>query len=51
MEGKKQRTRYDAFSIPLQVSFDKNSKEVYRHVGFLAKCKILEKLGELGVAE
>lgn len=40
--------RYGVSSIPVQVFFDKDGKEVYRHVGFLAKNKILEKLGEMG---
>lgn len=40
--------RYGVSSIPVQVFFDKDGKEVYRHVGFLAKDKILEKLGEIG---
>lgn len=43
--------RYGVSSIPVQVFFDKDGKEVYRHVGFLPKNKILEKLDEMGVAK
>ena len=41
--------RYGVSSIPLQVFFDKNGNEVYRHVGFLAKDKILDRLAGMGV--
>ena len=43
--------RYGVTSIPVQVFFDKDGKEAYRHVGFLPKSKILEKLDEMGVAK
>jgi thioredoxin 1 len=38
-------------TIPTQVFFDKNGKEVYRHQGFLAEKAIVAKLKELGVDE
>ena len=41
--------RYGISSIPVQVFFDNDGREVYRHVGFLPKNRILEKLSEMGV--
>lgn len=38
-------------TIPTQVFFDKQGKEVYRHQGFLAEKAIVAKLKEMGVAE
>lgn len=40
--------RYGVSSIPVQIFFDKNGREVYRHTGFLSKDKMLEKMGEIG---
>lgn len=42
-------SRYGVRAIPVQVIFDAEGKEVYRHTGFLAKDKILEQLGKAGV--
>ncbi|MCE5200334.1 MAG: thioredoxin family protein [Armatimonadota bacterium] len=41
--------RYGVQSIPVQVFYDKDGKEVFRHVGFFAKEKIEAKLAEMGV--
>ena len=43
--------RYGVSSIPVQVFFDKNGKEFYRHVGFFPKNNILAKLKEMGVSK
>ncbi len=40
--------RYGIRTIPLQVFFDKDGKEAYRHTGFFPQDKIEEKLGQLG---
>ena len=40
---------YNVEMIPTQIFFDANGKELYRHVGFLAKADILAKWKELGV--
>lgn len=40
--------RYGAQTIPLQVFFDKQGKEVFRHVGFFAQAEIEKKLAEMG---
>jgi thioredoxin 1 len=41
--------QYHIESIPTQVFFDSNGKELYRHEGFIAKDDILKKWQELGV--
>jgi len=41
--------RYGVQSIPVQVFFDKDGKEVFRHVGFFPQEKIEKKLAEMGV--
>jgi len=44
-----QGERFKISSIPTQIFFDKDGKEVSRHVGFLKEESIIEKLKELGV--
>jgi thiol-disulfide isomerase/thioredoxin len=41
--------RYGVRSIPVQVFFDKDGREVFRHVGFFPRARIVAKLAELGV--
>jgi thiol-disulfide isomerase/thioredoxin len=41
--------RYGIQSIPVQVFFDKDGKEVYRHTGFFPQADIEKKLAEFGV--
>jgi thioredoxin 1 len=41
--------RYGVQSIPVQVFFDKNGEEVFRHVGFYAQKEVLKQLARLGV--
>jgi len=41
--------RYGIRSIPEQVFFDKDGREVFRHTGFFPKDKIEKKLSEMGV--
>ncbi|MBE3099950.1 MAG: thioredoxin family protein [Planctomycetes bacterium] len=41
--------RYGVQSIPVQVFFDKDGKEVFRHVGFFPQDELEKKLAELGV--
>ena len=43
--------RYRISSIPVQVFFDKDGKEFYRHVGFFPKDNILAKFKEMGVSK
>lgn len=42
-------SRYGIESIPVQIFFDKNGKEINRHTGFFAQPEIEKKLAELGV--
>lgn len=42
-------SRYGIQSIPVQVFFDADGKEVFRHVGFLAQDEVEKKLKEIGV--
>ena len=41
--------RYGVQSIPVQVFFDRDGNEVFRHVGFFPKDQITAKLAEMGV--
>jgi len=41
--------RYQVSSIPVQVFFDRQGKEVFRHVGFFPEQQMKAKLAELGV--
>lgn len=41
--------RYGVQAIPVQIFFDKDGKEVFRHVGFFPKDQIITKLTEMGV--
>jgi thioredoxin len=41
--------RFGIRAIPTQIFFDKNGKEVYRHVGFLAEKDIVSQLEKMGV--
>ena len=41
--------RYGVRSIPVQVFFDASGREVFRHVGFFPKDRIMSKLREMGV--
>ncbi|MDI6813805.1 MAG: thioredoxin domain-containing protein, partial [Desulfitobacteriaceae bacterium] len=41
--------RYGVQSIPVQVFFDKDGREVFRHVGFFSKDQIIAKLTEMGI--
>lgn len=40
--------RFKIRAIPTQIFFDRDGREVYRHVGFMNKKSIIEKLRELG---
>jgi thioredoxin 1 len=47
--GKEQMlaARFSIRSIPVQVFYDANGKEVFRHTGFLAKDKVYSQLAEM----
>jgi thioredoxin 1 len=48
-ENQDQGKRFGIRSIPTQIFYDKDGKEVYRHEGFLEKKAIVERLEGMGV--
>ena len=48
-EHREQAQRFRIRAIPTQIFYDKNGKEVYRHVGFLAEKDIVARLEKMGV--
>ena len=42
-------SRYGIQSIPVQIFFDKDGKEVFRHTGFWPQEELEKKLAEIGV--
>jgi len=41
--------RFQVRAIPTQVFFDRNGREVYRHVGFMDENAIVEQFAKMGV--
>ena len=50
-EHKEQARRFGIHSIPTQIFYDKQGREVDRHVGFLDKKSIMDMFEKLGVPE
>ena len=48
-ENPKEAEKYKIQSIPTQIFFDSDGKELFRHTGFMSKEDILEKFKEKGV--
>ncbi len=48
-ENREQGQRFGIHSIPTQIFYDKDGKEVYRHEGFLSQNSIEAELEKLGV--
>jgi thioredoxin 1 len=48
-KNKAEAEKYRVTLIPTQIFFDRQGKEVWRHVGFLSKEEIVTKFKELGV--
>ena len=48
-KNKEQGKKFGIRSIPTQIFYDKDGKEVYRHEGYMEKKAIVEKLEGLGV--
>ena len=46
---REQAKRFGIRAIPTQIFFDKEGKEIYRHVGFLNESAIVEQLKKMGV--
>ena len=43
-------SRYGISSIPVQIFFDKDGKEVFRHTGFYPQEEVEKKMAEIGVS-
>ena len=48
-DHREQAKRFGIRAIPTQIFFDKNSKEVYRHCGFMSEKAIVAQLETMGV--
>ncbi len=48
-KDKESAKRFGIRAIPTQIFFDKNGKEVYRHVGFMAEADIVSQLKKMDV--
>ena len=48
-EDKSQGSKFGIKSIPTQIFYDKDGKEVYRHQGFLDEESIIDQLAKMGV--
>lgn len=48
-EHNEQVRKYGIRAIPTQIFFDKNGKEVYRHVGFMSEKAIVRQFERMGV--
>ncbi len=50
-EHREQASRFGIRAIPTQIFFDKDGREVYRHVGFMGEDAIVRQLEEMGVRQ
>ncbi len=48
-EDREPATRFGIKAIPTQIFFDRDAKEVYRHVGFMSEEDIVSQLAKMGV--
>jgi thioredoxin 1 len=48
-KDRSQAKRFNIRAIPTQIFFDKNKKEVYRHIGFMNEKAIVTQLQKMGV--
>ena len=48
-ENRDQAKRFGIRAIPTQIFFDKNTQEVYRHVGFMSETLMVQQLKKMGV--
>jgi thioredoxin 1 len=48
-EHREQAQRFRIRAIPTQIFYDKNGKEVYRHLGFMSEKAIVAQLETMGV--
>ena len=48
-EDREPAARFGIRGIPTQIFFDKDAKEIYRHVGFMSEEDIVSQLAKMGV--
>ncbi|MBW1893195.1 MAG: thioredoxin family protein [Deltaproteobacteria bacterium] len=48
-QHREQAKRFKIRAIPTQIFFDRDGKEVYRHIGFLSEKEIVAQLKKMGV--
>ncbi len=48
-KDKEPAKRFGVRAIPTQIFFDKEGKEIYRHVGFMSESAIVDQLKKMGV--
>jgi len=48
-QHREQAKRFKVRAIPTQIFFNKDGKEVYRHIGFLSEKEIVSQLKKMGV--
>ena len=48
-EHRDQAYKFEIRAIPTQIFYDKNGKEVFRHVGFMPEKEIVAQLEKMGV--
>jgi len=48
-EHREQASRFNIRAIPTQIFFDRDGKEVYRHLGFMSEKDIVQQLTKMGV--
>ena len=51
LKDRDQARRFHIRAIPTQIFFDKDGKEVYRHVGFMSEKAIVRQLKKMGVVQ
>jgi thioredoxin 1 len=49
LEDPEQQYVYKLKALPTQILFDKEGKEIYRHVGFLSEKDIIAQLNKMGI--
>jgi thioredoxin 1 len=48
-KDRSQAKRFKIRAIPTQIFFDKDGKEIFRHVGFMGEKDIIEQLRKMGI--
>lgn len=48
-QDRDQAQRFEVQAVPTQVFYDRQGKEVHRHVGFMSEAEIVDQLKKMGV--